>query len=151
VLSPFHGSCLRWCAPLLSGFAFFLGVFDWLHAGDGDLAARRKQLLRTVGVGSAIIALVGLTTWAGGLPERIAEGSLFEARNPFPLGHSNYTAGLALLMLPCFGALIAAERGRLRVAWGCAFFLAVLSLATSGSRGGWLGAIALTATFLPTL
>ena len=47
--------------------------------------------------------------WLGQVP-RYTAGNIFAARNPFPLGHSNYTAGLALLMLPLF--LMRAMRAR---------------------------------------
>jgi hypothetical protein len=68
---------------------------------------------------------------------------LFNLRNEHPLGHSNYTAGLAVFMLPWFGACAMRTRGRTRAGWAAAVMLALLMLFTSGSRGGVLGLAAL--------
>ena len=136
--SPYRGPSLLWSAPLLAGLAMFFLVFDWLHADPDISEVRRVSLFNAVGYFFALIAVVSIAMWAANLP-RLAVGEIFEARNPFPLGHSNYTAGLALLMLPCFAFLAARAFGIRRLAWSIAGVLALGMLFTSGSRGGLVG------------
>jgi O-antigen ligase len=150
-LSPYSGPSLLWTAPLLSMFVVFFVVFDWLHTVPGDLEARRARLLTFAGIFLAVIAIASMGLWALNLPSLPSAREVFDARNPFPLGHSNYTAGLALLMLPCFGALAWRSRGVGRAGWLGAGFLALAMLFTSGSRGGLLGLAALVLAFTPTL
>ncbi|HVU16756.1 MAG TPA: bifunctional O-antigen ligase/aminoglycoside phosphotransferase family protein [Candidatus Didemnitutus sp.] len=64
---------------------------------------------------------------------------IWEERNPHPLGHSNYTAGALLLLLP-FGAARAWRGvGRVRLGWILGLILAALCLFTAGSRAAILG------------
>jgi hypothetical protein len=69
-------------------------------------------------------------------------------RNPHPLGHSNYTAGLALLLLPWPVRLARQARGPGRLGWGLVAALNLAVLFTSGSRGGLLGLAVLAAAGL---
>ncbi len=139
--SPYRGPSVLGSAPLLGGVAVFFLMFDWLQR-DHD---RRDRLMQTILVASAVIAPASMILWAG---QEHDAGKMLEARNPFPLGHSNYTAGLALLMLPV-GVVAAVRR---RGAWrGLAFAVVALALAmlfTSGSRGGFVGLAALVAAAL---
>jgi O-antigen ligase len=134
-LASLHrGPSLRWSAPLLSGLAFFFVAFDALQTGE----PRRRSLANFAGAFAAGTVLASLVFWLSQLT-----GSSFNeivaARNPFPLGHSNYTAGFALLALPCLAALAWRSRGPRRATWTAAAFLALAMLVTSGSRGGMLG------------
>ncbi|MBM3851741.1 MAG: hypothetical protein FJ399_01145, partial [Verrucomicrobia bacterium] len=139
--SPYRGPSLFWCTPLLSGAAAFFVLVDWL-AHDEE---RRERLLRAALLASIVVGVVSLILWAGQAHD---PGKRLEARNPFPLGHSNYTAGLALLMLPI--AVIAGTR-RHGVWRGMAILVVTLAgsmLFTSGSRGGLVGLAALAAAAL---
>jgi len=136
--SPYRGQAVLGSAPLLAGVAFFFVVFDWLHAEPAAVAARRNQLLTGTGVFLFLVAGASMGLWLAHL-HSFDPGEIWSARNPFPLGHSNYTAGLALLMLPCFVALAMRDRGGRRIAWSCAVLLASGMLVTSGSRGGFVG------------
>lgn len=150
--SPYRDPTLQWSAPLLAALALVFVVFDWLHA-DSDPASgaiRRRQLLSAVGGLFLATAVISVVLWALQTRGR-AVGELFAARNPHPLGHSNYTAGLALLMLPVFGALAFQTRGLRRARWVFALGLALLMLFTSGSRGGLVGLAVLAFVQLPTL
>ncbi|MEO6568272.1 MAG: O-antigen ligase family protein [Opitutaceae bacterium] len=140
--SPYRGSAVLWSAPLLAGLATFFVVFDWIHAYPSEVAQRRRQLHTGAGVFFAAIACASVGLWLAHLPG-FGSGNIFAARNPFPLGHSNYTAGLGLLMLPCFVALAMRAARASRIAWSIAALLAVMMLLTSGSRGGFLGLAAL--------
>lgn len=140
--SPYRGPAVLWSAPLLAGIAAFFVIFDWVHREPADAPARRQQLLTGSGIFLGMVALTSLGLWLAHLPA-LDIRAIFAARNPFPLGHSNYTAGLALLMLPCFWALAVRDRGGWRLAWAFSALLAIALLLTSGSRGGFLGLAAL--------
>jgi tetratricopeptide (TPR) repeat protein len=127
------------CSPLLAGLALFFVLFDWLQ----DDAANSDKLILALGIFFAVTALASLTLWANDLTQR-APGEIFSARNPYPLGHSNYTAGLALLALPWFGRLGLRASRPASYAWAAAIALALAMLFTSASRGGLLGLAALT-------
>jgi O-antigen ligase len=141
--SPYRGSSLLWSAPLLGGVAAYLLLVDWLQADP--TGARRESLARTALLGGAAIALVSAALWAASLPHT---SNWQESRNPFPLGHSNYTAGLAVLLLPLATVFTLHHRGRGRLIAGAAGLLALLLLFTSGSRGALLGLAAMAATSL---
>jgi tetratricopeptide (TPR) repeat protein len=140
--SPYRGASVLWSAPLLAGIATFFVVFDWVHADAAAVSARRNQLLTGAGIFLAVVAGASMGLWLWNLPS-FGGGNIFATRNPFPLGHANYTAGLALLALPCFLALALRDRGARLIAWSFAALLAMAMLLTSGSRGGFLGLAAL--------
>jgi hypothetical protein len=104
--SPYRGSSLLWSAPFLAAVAVFFVVH---HARHHDLV-RPARLDLLVGLFFAATMLVSLALWLPTLPGRSLQ-LIAAARNPFPLGHTNYTAGLALLALPWFGVLAARARG----------------------------------------
>jgi hypothetical protein len=64
---------------------------------------------------------------------------LWEARNPHPLGHSNYTAGALLILLPFGLARMAGARGPGRIGWSVTGAAALFCLFTAGSRAALLG------------
>lgn len=148
--SPYRGPSVLWSAPLLAGIALFFAIFDWMHAEPAAVSERRNQLLTGSGIFLGVIACASMGLWLTHLPS-FDPREIFAARNPFPLGHSNYTAGLALLMLPCFLALAVRDRGGRRIAWSFAVLLALAMLLTSGSRGGLLGLAALALLHVRTI
>ncbi|MEO7414716.1 MAG: O-antigen ligase family protein [Opitutaceae bacterium] len=148
--SPHRGPSVLWSAPLLAGVATFFVVFDWMHADPADIPRRRHQLLIGAGGFFGIIAGVSVGLWLGHLPE-FGSGNILATRTPFPLGHSNYTAGLALLMIPTFVTLAIRAQGGRRIAWTFGGLLAVTMLLTSGSRGGFLGLAALALLHVRTI
>jgi len=147
--SPFRGPSLLCALTPLAGFATFLLAYDWLCRNY----ERRHSLLSATGLFFAAVVAVSLVRWICG--DLIASdtfrdwSSLLEHRNAHPLGHSNYTAGLALLALPCLGALAYRSRSRSCAGWTLATLLALAMLFASGSRGGLIGlaALALAALF----
>lgn len=138
--SPYRGPSLLWSAPLFASVAVFFLLFDWLQEDAGH----RAQLHRALLLAALLVATASMGCWLARAFQSSAENAL-GGRNPFPLGHSNYTAGLALLMLPVAAGLAFRQRGAWR---GLALVVAALALAmlfTSGSRGGFLGLAALSA------
>jgi uncharacterized protein involved in response to NO len=69
--------------------------------------------------------------------------STLELRNWAPIGHPNYVAGYLLLALPLLLALSILQTGKQRWLWLVGVGLGLITLYTTGSRGGWLGLAAL--------
>ena len=144
--SPFRAQSLPAAATLLAGLAAGLLLFDWLQADAAETKARLATLERALGWFFVAVLADSLGSW---LLDQIVPGlragkiaslhALFNQRNEHPLGHSNYTGGLAVFMLPWFGARITHTRGRARAGWVAALALALFMLFTSGSRGAVLG------------
>jgi O-antigen ligase len=144
--SPFRAQSLTAAATPLAGLAAGLLLFDWLQADAAETKARRAKLERALGWFFAVVLADSLGAWLlGDIVPNLRAGQiaslhdLFNLRNERPLGHSNYTGGLAVFMLPWFGARVAHTRGRARAGWAAAVALALFMLFTSGSRGGVLG------------
>jgi O-antigen ligase len=153
--SPFRGPSLLNALLPLAGLAAFFCLHDWLQ--QGDPAAQKSRLITLAGFAGAVIAVFSLTLWLADVfasPDGVHNlSTLLVHRNDRPLGHSNYTAGLALLALPWLGALVWRARGLRRAAWLVAIALTLAMLFTSGSRGGLvgLGTLALAALFTARL
>jgi O-Antigen ligase len=137
--SPYREACLRWTALPLAGLTTFLLIQDWLQANPvhrhrlGSFSAFAAGLLMVVSIG------YWLTEFTHLKGDTIFSAHLFEMRNSHPLGHANYTAGLALLSLPWLVRSALAQHGISRVGWVMMSGLGLLVLVTSGSRGGLLG------------
>ncbi len=146
--SPYRGPSLLWSAPLLAAVALFFVAHDAL-AARADRPARAATLL---GLIFAAIILTSLAHWLPGVPGRSLD-ALAQSRNGAPLGHSNYTAGLALLALPWSVALALRARGAARILWSATAAAAFVIFLSSGSRAGMIGlaALAFAALFLSPL
>lgn len=146
--SPYRTPCLQWTALPLAGLAAFLLAHDWLQAASANrdrfngFAAIVAGVLMAASIGYWLLDVFRLSR------AEFFSATLFEMRNPHPLGHSNYTAGLALLGLPWLIQQGYRQRGLVRFLAGVGAGLALLALFTSGSRGGLLGLVALGVTAL---
>lgn len=146
-LSPYAGISLRWSAPLLAAPAWFLVAFDWLHH-DPATRADRHALFAKAGLLAALaVSVVSVGLWFP-IVLRVGLRGAAVSRNAFPLGHSNYTAGLALLILPLAVSGIWRHRGAWRALAVLTALLALTMIYSSSSRGGLLGLAALAATGL---
>lgn len=138
--SPFRGPSLLNALLPLSGFATFLCLHDWLNREN---PARPARLIAWAALAGGVIAAVSLIHWLALALSSPDPGqglaALLAHRNDSPLGHSNYTAGLALFALPWLGTLAGRARGFRRMLWGLGVLLGLAMLFTSGSRGGLLG------------
>jgi O-antigen ligase len=142
--SPYQGpSLLAAGLPLAAGCLFLL-LHDWLQA---DVSRKQAELERIFVWAMALVTLAGTWHWLVDLSsldrERLFSATVFHMRNPHPLGHSNYTAGLMLLAFPWLGTKAWRHRGWRRWTMASLAALALLNLFTSGSRGGLLGLAAL--------
>ena len=128
-LSPWRGPSLLWSAPLLAAVALCFVLVDALRSGR----LRPAHLDLCVGLAFTVTLLTSLVLW---LPTTVGRSLalIADARNPFPLGHASYTAGLALLGLPWLCTLAFRTAGRTRLGWSIASALALLVLVSSGSR-----------------
>ena len=144
LISPYRGPSLLNASLPLATACLFLLLYDWLQTNPGQ---NRLRLEQGLAVSAALIVLVSTCYWlrdAATLTRtEFFSPILFEMRNPHPLGHSNYTAGLMLLGLPVLARTAWFARGPLRIAATIATGLALMNLFTSGSRGGLLGLAAL--------
>ncbi|MES2696132.1 MAG: O-antigen ligase family protein [Verrucomicrobiota bacterium] len=138
--SPYQVSLL-WAAPLLVGPMVFLLAFDWLHTEPSQLEMRRRQLHHGLLLAFAVLGATSFGLWLAELIQSTTPA--LELRNAHPLGHSNYTAGLALLMLPLAGATVWQQRNLWQTLGIVVALLALALLFTSGSRGGIIGLAAL--------
>lgn len=138
LLSPYAKPSVLWSAPLLAGVALFFVVCDWLNFDVTRAPAHRLRLRTSL---LAVFGAVGAVSLGLFLDKIFHDGwsAALAGRNAFPLGHSNYVAGFAVLMLP-LGAELAC-RGRRTSRWLAVLviFFATIMLFTSGSRGGLIG------------
>lgn len=118
--------------------------------GDTDLA-----IARAVGGGLAALCALSLLWWLAadvvGNWQRADPGGAglmpyLAIRNERPLGHSNYTAGVAVLALGWSGGLACLAAARGRKLWLAAAAVALGTVLSSGSRGAWIGLAVLAAT-----
>lgn len=142
--SPYRAQSLLQAAPSLAGMAVFLLLYDWLQVDPPRHQLRLEQYWAGA---AAVLALASFCHWLADLGRlshhELFSVALFEMRNPHPLGHSNYTAGLALLGLPWLVQAALRTQGRMRMGTWIIAGLMLLVLFTSGSRGGLLGLAAL--------
>lgn len=142
--SPYQGpSLLTASLPMAAGCLFLL-LYDWLQA---DVTRNRAELEQIFVWSMALVTLASAWHWLVNLAslsrEQLFSATVFHMRNPHPLGHSNYTAGLTLVALPWLGTLAWRHRGWRRLIMAALAALALLNLFASGSRGGLLGLVAL--------
>lgn len=144
LFSPYRATSLLSAGLPLAAASLFLLVHDWLQS---DEARHRDQLSALLAGAGALTALVSLVQWLRGLatlsPDELFSPQIFFMRNPHPLGHANYTAGLMLLALPPLIGLAWRSRGGWRIAAAAGAALVTVNLFTSSSRGGLLGLAAL--------
>ncbi|HET6194959.1 MAG TPA: O-antigen ligase family protein, partial [Acetobacteraceae bacterium] len=140
LLSPWRAPSLLLAAMPVSAVALFLVLQDWLAAAPERHPLR---LARGLAAGAALIATVSFGLW---LVDALTALKTYDFatvltvwRNPHPLGHPNYTAGLMLLGLPWLLLAAWRDRGWQRGVGLIGALFALLNLFTSGSRGGLLG------------
>ncbi len=144
LFSPYRGPSLLNAGVPVAAACLFLLLHDWLQA---DPDRNRIRLEQALAIAAAAVALASTGYWLGDVTAltraELLSPVLFEMRNPHPLGHSNYTAGLMLLGLPVLARTAWRLRGPLRSAAIIVTALVLMNLFMSGSRGGLLGLAAL--------
>lgn len=134
--SPFAKSSLLWSAPLLAAVAWFFCVVDWLRRGAE--VTRRSLADRVLTATLLVVIAAGALQWIADA-WGASRAHIIAARNPYPLGHSNYTAGIAVLALPVFAAVAWRNRGAPRGLGIIGLLGTLFMLVTSASRAGAIG------------
>lgn len=138
-----------WAA--ICGVAFLYALNTWLSS-----ASRVRRLLIFQGGLGVIFSGLSLVAWffqtvrpyqqtlselsSYGI-ERSFDLQVLTLRNWHPIGHQNYVAGYLLLVLPLLVGLAFSQHGWRRFGWLGGFMLGLVTLYSTGSRGGWLGLI----------
>lgn len=104
-------------------------------AAWADRAALRMSLIGVVIAGSAVAAKIVAGAAALGARGRASAGVAFD---------SNETALLFLVLTP-LAVSLAQQKGRFRIVWYLCALVMVAAIVKTGSRGGFLGLMALTA------
>jgi len=142
VLGPFPGQSLVRTWPTLGGVALFLSLCDWL-ATPANTPARQERVARVLACFGAGILIVSLANWLNAAWPSSPWGS----RNTFPFGHSNYTAGLVVLALPWLAERAGTAKAWARAGWVAAIIAALVTLASTSSRGAVLAIVVVTTAF----
>jgi O-antigen ligase len=136
--------------PLLLFLAIGRGM-----AGPDERNSESLQIAKAIGGGLAVLCAISFLWWLalGVIAPWLRTGSdgpglarFLANRNERPLGHANYTAGVAVLALGWSGGLACLAASRARGIWIAAAVLSLATLFSSGSRGGWIGLAVLAAT-----
>jgi O-antigen ligase len=136
-LSPFASASLPRLWPTLGGTCLYLILH---HRWSTPSTAREHRLDRiawALGLAGIAFALVSLIQWSGGswpLP--------WGSRNTAPFGHSIYTAGAIVLLLPWIVLQTWTARGLVRLPWLLGVIVSLVVLASTSSRGGVLALLA---------
>lgn len=128
--SPFRAAALARVWPTLGGVALFFLLHHWLTAREPAGEMRAKVLGRIVAWVGATVVLVSLAAWLAAAPT-----APWSNRNAWPFGHSNYTGGFAVLVLPWLAAQTWSSRSRARLAWALLAAAAAMALMATSSRG----------------
>jgi tetratricopeptide (TPR) repeat protein len=137
LLSPFATLSLLRVWPTLAGVALFFWLHDWLAAKP----ARENILAHGLAGFGGLLAAVSLAGWLWRNP-----AAFWMGRNDVPFGHSNYTAGALLLVLPWLIRAMLVSTKAARVAWFLLTCTAGIDLLGTSSRGGVLAAVIVAAT-----
>jgi len=134
-LSPFAAASLPRVWPTLGGSALLV----WLHhRSAGGTAAGRPGRTDTIAlslaVAGTVLALVCVLAWPG-----LTWPLPWHSRNSVPFGHSTYTAGAIVALLPWIALQAWNVAGLRRLTWMVATAIGLLALASTSSRGGVLG------------
>ena len=138
VLSPYRSASLGMILLPLAALCLPYELQRWRRDDPeaGDIVAGALAWMLVLFTTVSLVMWFTLIAWPNGLAH------LWAARNPHPLGHSNYTAGALLILLPFGLARLAATTGRVRLGWIGAAVAALFCLFTAGSRAALIGLVA---------
>lgn len=128
LLSPFPAASLVRIWPTLGGIALCGLLHHWLSQPGGN---RTVLLSHALGLTGAVVILVSAAGWCGW-----RWPPPWGVRNEVPFGHSIYTAGFTVLVLPWLACAAWRNRGTARIAWATIALVAFIVLLSTSSRGG---------------
>ncbi|HLP07364.1 MAG TPA: O-antigen ligase family protein [Opitutaceae bacterium] len=131
--------------PLWGGLAWMFWIATTQRPRSDD-PARFLRFARVVGAAMLLPLWISAIFYGRELAGLIAAAGtwrieLTNHRNWYPLGHWNYTGGLALLTLSWLAVLAWIERGWWRIVWGAGVLISIAVFFTASSRGAVLGAL----------
>ncbi len=141
VASPFASASLPRIWPTLGGIALLLLLYHSWSRPDESRKPLHDHVALLIAGGAAALTFACVLGWSRGswpLP--------WSVRNDIPFGHSTYTAGALVALLPWVALQAWTRRGWRRFLWLTAVVAMVLAVASTSSRGGVLG-VAVAATF----
>lgn len=144
LVSPFASASLPRVWPTLGGVALVLWLHQCWSAPDASKNQGQAGPALILAVVGTMIAMAALCWWSG-----LTWPLPWTARNDFPFGHSTYTAGAMVVLLPWVALQAWTQRGLKRTGWVVATLAMIVVVATTSSRGGVLGLA--TSTFIATL
>ena len=135
--SPFAPASLPRLWPTLGGSALLL----WLHhrwSAESETGRRchRDRIALGLALAATVLSLVCVVAWPG-----LTWPLPWHSRNPVPFGHSTYTAGAIVALLPWIALQAWNAAGLRRVAWILATVVGLVALASTSSRGGVLALV----------
>lgn len=104
---------------------------------------REISLAQGLVVMGAVASIISLTLWQPDPSMWLSDDFGAALRNRFPLGHHNFSGGFYVLMTPVAVGLTLGQSGWRRWFNGGASLTLAVSIYASGSRGAWLGALAM--------
>ena len=126
-----------------------LALAGAIPAVVGKNARRRRHLLAAMSLTGLATALygfaqyLGIDPWINPVLYHIGEGAEQVVRPPATFGHANYFAIFLLLAwFEAIGLALSASTKSARWVWAISAGTIGLALVISGSRAGWLGAVA---------
>ncbi len=131
--SPFSAASLPRVWPTLGGVALFFALYHTWSVAEPEGGRRRETGARALAFAGALLAIGSFVLWARGrwpLP--------WLERNTAPFGHSTYTGGAVVLLIPWLTLQAWATRGRQRLGWIAVLLVAGIVLASTSSRGAVL-------------
>lgn len=132
-LSPFAAASLPRIWPTVGGAALYLVLHHAWAGAPRSGSTDPSAVGRVLGYIGVAFAFVSLAEWFGS-----ARFSFWGTRNAAPFGHSIYTAGAVVLVLPWVVAQLWTARGASRWLWILGAMAAIVVLVSTSSRGGVL-------------
>lgn len=129
--SPFAPLSLLRIWPTLTGVVVFFWLHDWLAQPADSGRDRAQQLTRGIAGFGGIVTMVSIVSWRWR-----SVGGAELVRNDVPFGHSTYTAGIMVLLLPWLLQATINSRGVRRLGWALIAVAGFAVLLSTSSRGG---------------
>jgi O-antigen ligase len=138
--SPFAETSLARTWPTLGGVALAFLLHHRLTDPRSTAREHQDRIAATIALGGAVVIIVALVGWLNS-----AAPSVWWVRNAIPFGHSTYTAGFVVLVLPWLIQRSVLSPGLPRAGWIAITAAALVVLAGTSSRGGVVALAAVAA------
>ncbi|HUR58388.1 MAG TPA: O-antigen ligase family protein [Opitutaceae bacterium] len=131
--SPMSAASLPLTWPTLGGVALCLLLHHWLAVDEVAATSRTRQICTGIAAAGALVVSASLLAWLADAAPALT------SRNTYPFGHSTYTGGFVVLVLPWLVERAWTARAGRRAGWCAATLASLLVLASTSSRGAVAG------------